>query len=77
MANYAVIQNGFISNIIVADTQEIAEAVTNLVCIKINNEPGDPGIGWSYDGTNFTAPVIETPEEETPEEETPTEETPA
>ena len=35
------------------------------------------GIGDTWDGTNFSAPVIEVPAEETPAEETPAEETPA
>jgi hypothetical protein len=71
MASYVVIKNGIVDNVIVADTKEIAEMVTGLSCIEIYNEPGDPGIGWLYDGTNFTAPVIEIPEEETITEETP------
>jgi hypothetical protein len=64
MANYAVIKNNIIDNVIVADTKEIAEMVTGLTCIEIPFEPGSPGIGWSYDGTSFSAPVIETPVEE-------------
>ena len=59
MANYAVIKDGIINNVIVADTQEIAETVTGLTCVEVSNEPGSPGIGWSYDGAEFTAPVVE------------------
>jgi hypothetical protein len=66
MANYAVIKNGIITNVIVAESQEIAESVTGLTCIEFQLEPGAPGIGWSYNGTDFTAPVIEEPAEETP-----------
>jgi hypothetical protein len=73
MANYAVIQNGIVTNIIVADTKEIAETVTGLTCIENENLPGTLGIGWSYDGTTFTAPVIELPTEETIIEEAPAE----
>ena len=62
MANYAVIKDGIVSNIIVADTKEIAETVTGLTCIEYTNE--NPAvIGWTYDGTNFSAPVIEVPAE--------------
>jgi hypothetical protein len=68
MANYAVIKNGIINNVIVAESQEIAESITGLACVEFQVEPGAPGIGWSYDGTNFTAPVIEEPVEETPVE---------
>jgi len=66
MANYAVIKDGIVNNVIVADTKEIAETVTGLTCVEVEHVPGAPGIGWSYDGTTFTAPVIETPTEETP-----------
>jgi len=68
MANYAVIKDGIVNNVIVADTKEIAETVTGLTCVEIEYVPGSPGIGWTYDGTNFSAPVIETITEETPTE---------
>jgi hypothetical protein len=67
MANYAVIKDGIVNNIIVADTKEIAETVTGLTCIEYTDE-NPAGIGWTYDGAEFTAPVIETPAEETPAE---------
>jgi len=66
MANYAVIKNGIITNVIVSESQEIAESITGLACVEFQLEPGAPGIGWSYNGTDFTAPVIEEPAEETP-----------
>ena len=59
MANYAVIKDGVVDNVIVADTQEIAEMVTGLTCVEVSNEPGSPGIGWTYDGAEFAAPVVE------------------
>lgn len=59
MANYAVIKNGLVNNVIVADTKEIAETVTGLICIEIEDKPGSPGIGWNYDGITFIAPVVE------------------
>ena len=64
MANYAVIKDGIVDNVIVADTQEIAEQATGLTCVEIEYLPGSPGIGWSYDGAEFTAPIVE----ETPSE---------
>ena len=67
MANYAVIKDGIVNNVIVADTKEIAEAVTGLTCIEYTDE-NPAGIGWTYDGTNFSVPVIEVPAEETPAE---------
>jgi hypothetical protein len=59
MANYAVIKDGIVTNVIVAESKEIAESVTGLTCVEIQQEPGSPGIGWSYDGTDFTAPITE------------------
>jgi hypothetical protein len=69
MANYAVIKDGIVNNVIVADTKEIAETVTGLTCIEYTNE-NPAGIGWAYDGASFTAPVIEVPEQESVEEPT-------
>lgn len=59
MANFAVIKDGLVDNVIVADTKEIAETVTGLLCVEYENIPGAPSIGWSYDGSVFTAPVVE------------------
>ena len=61
MANYAVIKDGIVDNVIVADTKEIAEIVTGLTCIEYTEE-NPAGIGWSYDGAEFTAPVVEVTE---------------
>lgn len=62
MAKYAVIKDGIIDNVILADTKEIAETVTGLTCIEIEHVPDAPGIGWLYDGVEFTAPVAEVTE---------------
>ena len=62
MANYCVIKDGKVDNVIVADSKEIAEQVTQLVCVEIPFEPGAPGIGWTYDGAEFTAPIVEVTE---------------
>lgn len=59
MADFAVIKNGLVVNVIVADSKEIAEKITELTCIEIPYEPGAPGIGWNYDGITFIAPVVE------------------
>ena len=58
MANYAVLNGDIVTNIIVADSKEIAEAVTNLTCVEYTDENA-AGIGWKYDGVNFIAPIIE------------------
>ena len=68
MAHFAVIKNNTVNNVILADNKEIAEEITGLTCIEYENIPGAPCIGWSYDGTTFTAPVVEEPTEETPAE---------
>lgn len=51
---YAKIENGVITNIVVADADFAAEHGL----IEFPTYIGDKavGIGWKYDGTNFTAP---------------------
>ena len=56
--NFAVISENLVLNLIVADTLEIAEAVSGLTCVEYTNE-NPAGIGWTYDGTNFVSPVVE------------------
>jgi hypothetical protein len=74
MSNYAVLDdNGLVINSIVAESKAIAESVTGMTCIEFQLESGAPGIGWTYNGTDFTAPVVEVPVEETLTEETPVE----
>lgn len=66
MANYAVVQNDKVINIIVADSKEIAEEVTGLLCIEYTDE-SPAGIGWDWDGIKFTNPfAIEEPVVEEP-----------
>lgn len=52
MANYAVIQNDKVTNVIVADSKEIAEEVTGLICIEYTEE-NPAGIGDIYNGSTF------------------------
>ena len=63
MATFAVMNDNTVENIIVADTKEIAEQVTNKTCIEYTDE-NPAGIGWTYADGVFTAPVVE----ETPAE---------
>ena len=58
MAVFAVLQSGNITNVIVAETLEIAEMVTELTCVEIP-EGSFAGIGWSYKDNEFIAPVEE------------------
>jgi hypothetical protein len=60
MATFAEIQDGVVTNVIVADTKEIAELVTGLTCVEYTDS-NPAGIGWTYDGKKFTPPVEETP----------------
>jgi hypothetical protein len=55
MANYAVLNGNNVENTIVAESLEIAEAVTGKICVEYTNE-NPAGIGWTYDGEKFVAP---------------------
>ena len=56
MANYAVINDNIVENIIVADTKEIAEQITNKTCIEYTEE-NPANIGWAYANGAFIAPT--------------------
>jgi len=51
---YAKIENGLITNVIVADADFAAEHGLVEFPTYINNKA--VGISWKYDGTNFTEP---------------------
>ena len=57
MATYAVISGDTVTNVIVADTQADAELVTGATCVEYTDS-NPAGIGWTWDGTTFTAPVV-------------------
>ena len=57
MANFAEIKDGAVTNVIVADTKEIAEQVTGLTCVEYT-EDMNVKIGWEYDGSNFIDPHV-------------------
>ena len=58
MATFAVLSNNLVTNIIVADSKEIAEQATASTCVEYTAD-NFAGIGWTYDGSVFTAPVEE------------------
>jgi hypothetical protein len=61
MANFAVIENGIVENIIVCESKELAEQLTEKICIEYNDEnPAYRGYGW--DGEKFESPPIPEPE---------------
>lgn len=47
MATYAVIENGSVVNVILADSKEIAEEVTQKECLEVTEE-NPIGIGWEW-----------------------------
>lgn len=51
MANFAVIKNGVVINIIVADSNAIAEEVTGETCIEYTTELVE--IGGTYENKKF------------------------
>ena len=53
MANYAVIKNGKVVNVIVAESLEIASKITESPCVEIPIEAGAPGVGWDYTNGEF------------------------
>jgi hypothetical protein len=64
MANYAVIKNGVVDNVIVAETLEIAKTATNATCVELPSIPF--GVGDLWDGTQFVKQQIIDVEEVTP-----------
>ena len=52
MTNFALIKNGIVQNIIVADNNFIASLPNSNEYVEYTNA----GIGWSYDGVNFIPP---------------------
>jgi hypothetical protein len=59
MANFAVLHGNTVHNIIVAESKEIAEEVTNFECVECS---AGVGIGMTYDKdkNEFVTPVGET-----------------
>ena len=55
---FAVIEDGIVTNLIAAETREIAESVTGQVCIE-STEYNTAHIGLGYDGVMFEQPNIE------------------
>ena len=63
MTMFAVISEGTVTNIIVADSKEIAEEITGSLCIEYTEEsPAHVGLGW--DGESFEQPPVSEPEPE-------------
>ena len=55
---WALIKNGIVINTIVADAKFIDLIKDQYdFCLELEHQPGGPGIGWNYDGQNFTPPA--------------------
>lgn len=52
-----IVENGRITNIILASVAEAQTAYPDAVCLDAELHPG--GIGWVWDGSALTAPVVE------------------
>ena len=64
MANYAIIENDKVINVILADTAEIAVEVTNMEVLETT---GEPWMHWTRTDGVWTKPVEETITESEPE----------
>ena len=62
MPYYAIVENNRVSNIIVADDEVTALAVSRNGSLAIQCKTSDLiSQGWIYDGKKLSAPVTETP----------------
>jgi hypothetical protein len=55
---FAIIENGVVVNVVVGDSLANIKSLLKVDCVEYT-EANPAGIGWSYDGTVFTAPVVE------------------
>lgn len=55
---YAQISNGIVVNVIVLNDQTLVSLFSQGFdyFIEVDQLPGSPGIGWTYDGNNFYPP---------------------
>ena len=55
MKTFAVIKNNLVTNLIIADSKELAESISELSCVEIQG-PLDCKIGYSYANNKFIEP---------------------
>jgi hypothetical protein len=55
MANYAIVKNNIIENVIIADTKEIALEVTDAE--EVIETTGQPWIGWTRVDGEWIDPI--------------------
>jgi hypothetical protein len=56
MANFAIVEDTKVTNIILADSKAIAEEVTGKTCVEFT-QSNPAHIGLRYDGTTFEQPA--------------------
>lgn len=57
-------ENKKVMTAILADTKEDAETLMQNTCIEVAPIPGGPGLGWTWNGTDFIKPEpVEEPTE--------------
>lgn len=56
---YAQIKDGIVQNTIVLDDPSLEGVFSQGYdyFLRVDNLDSQPGVGWSYDGQNFTAPA--------------------
>jgi hypothetical protein len=59
--NFLIIKNDKVTNVILAESKEIAEELTGGEAIEATGS--EPWINWTRSGDTWTAPVIEEPTE--------------
>lgn len=57
MANFAVIKNNKVINLVTCDSKELAQQITGQTCIEYSDSDF-PTIGLGYDGTKFEKPTF-------------------
>lgn len=61
---YAMIRDGVVENVSLWDgNMSTWQPPEDIICIPA---PDEIGIGWTWDGKNWTAPVVSEPPEELP-----------
>ena len=58
MPYFAILDSNTVVNVIIADTLEdanlLAPSSHGTFAIELLNQAGQPGIGWTWDGSTFT-----------------------
>jgi hypothetical protein len=58
MGTYAALSGNTVSNVIIADSIENAQAASGSTCVEYTQD-NPAGIGWTWDGQTFSPPQAE------------------